>query len=80
MSDTITMIDYSEQLNELINQQQTTIELLEKQIEILLEMINGFSMITNLLYCVVAVLVLVIAFLILWKVVFGWFFRGVNLV
>lgn len=74
------MIDYSEQLQELITNQQTTIELLQKQIEILLEMINGFTMITNMLYTLVGILVVIIAFFILWKVVFGWFFRGTDLV
>ena len=78
--DDIIMIDYSEQLQELITNQQTTIELLQKQIEILLEMINGFTMITNMLYTLVGILVVIIAFFILWKVIFSWFFRGTDLV
>lgn len=74
------MIDYSEQFAEIILNQQTMIELLQKQIEILLEMINGFSMIANLIYVLVGILVVIIAFFILWKVIFGWFFRGTDLV
>ena len=78
--DNIVMYDYSEQLQELINNQQAMIDLLEKQIEFLLEMINGFTLITNMLYALVGILVVLISFFILWKVIFGWFFRGTNLV
>ena len=73
-------IDYSDQFQELITNQQTTIELLQKQIEILLETINGFTMITNMLYALIGILMIVIVLFIAWKVIFGWFFRGTDLV
>lgn len=75
--DNIVMIDYSEQLTELITNQQTQIELLEQQNAILLEQINGFSIVANYLNTFFAIAIVVIGVSLLWHVLNKWFFRGV---
>ena len=77
MGDTVVMPDYSVELSEIISNQQTEIELLQQQNEILLEQINGFSLICNYLNYFLAIGITVIGVMLLWNVLSKWFFRGV---
>lgn len=70
-------VDHSAELAEIIEKQEMMIAELEKQTEILLEMINGFSIVANLLWSIVGIAMTCIAFLIIWRVISRWFFRGV---
>lgn len=70
-------VDHSAELAEIIEQQQTIIAELEKQTEIQLEMINGFSFVANILYSIVGIAMIGIAAFIIWRVLSRWFFRGV---
>lgn len=63
--------------NQMISNQRDIIEELENQTAVLLEQINGFSYISNMLYGIMCILIGVIAFMIIWKVLSKWFFRGV---
>lgn len=67
--------DYTPYLQSVIENQQTEIELLEYQNEILLEQINGLSLISNYMNTFIMGSVLVIIVVICWKVISGWFFR-----
>ncbi len=69
--------DYTEYFNTVIQNQQQQIELLEQQNEILLEQINGFSIISNYLNDFYAVALVLVGVLLLWNVLNKWFFRGV---
>ena len=71
------MIDYSDYFTEIISNQQTQIELLEQQNQILLEQVNGFSIICNYLNVFFAISITVIGVMLLWNVLSKWFFRGV---
>lgn len=73
----ITIYDYTLQLEQIIENQNREIELLEQQVAILLEQVNGFSLITNYLHSMVGISICVIGAFILWQVLSKWFFRGV---
>ncbi len=75
--DNVAMIDYSDYFTEIISNQQTQIELLEQQNQILLEQVNGFSIICNYLNVFFAISITVIGVMLLWNVLSKWFFRGV---
>lgn len=71
------MIDYSEYFNEVILNQQTQIELLEQQNQILLEQVNGFSIVGTYLNMFFIIALVVIGVTLLWNILNKWFFRGV---
>ena len=73
----VVMPDYSVELSEIISNQQTQIELLQQQNQILLEQINGFSIISNYLNGFFIIAISVIGVMLLWNVLSKWFFRGV---
>lgn len=73
----IVMIDYSEYFEEVISNQQTQIELLEQQNQILLEQINGFSIVSTYLNMFFIIALVVIGVVLLWNILNKWFFRGV---
>lgn len=73
----VVMIDYSEYFNEVISNQQTQIELLEQQNQILLEQVNGFSIVGTYLNMFFIVAIVVIGVTLLWNILNKWFFRGV---
>lgn len=70
-------IDYSEQFTEIILNQREQIETLQEQNAILLEQINGFSIIANYLNGFFGIALGVIGVMLLWTVLNKWFFRGV---
>lgn len=71
------MNDYTLQLEQIIQNQKEEITLLKQQVELLLEQINGFSLVASYLHSAIGIAVIVICLAILWKVLSGWFFRGV---
>ena len=73
----IVMIDYSEYFDEVILNQQTQIELLEQQNQILLEQVNGFSIVGTYLNMFFIIALVVIGVTLLWNILNKWFFRGV---
>lgn len=73
----IVMIDYSEYFDEVILNQQTQIELLEQQNQILLEQVNGFSIVGTYLNMFFIIALVVIGVSLLWNILNKWFFRGV---
>jgi len=73
----IVMIDYSEYFDEVILNQQTQIELLEQQNQILLEQVNGFSILGTYLNMFFIIALVVIGVTLLWNILNKWFFRGV---
>ncbi len=73
----IVMIDYTEYFEEVISNQQTQIELLEQQNQILLEQVNGFSILGTYLNMFFIIAVVVIGVTLLWNILNKWFFRGV---
>ncbi len=72
-----TYIDYSSYFNTIIENQEKCIEQLKQQNAILLEQINGFSIIANYLNSFFAIGIALIGVLLLWNVLSKWFFRGV---
>ncbi len=75
--DEVTLYDYTPQFREIISLQQEQIELLEQQNQILLEQVNGFSVIGTYLNSFYAMALVVIGVTFLWNVLNKWFFRGV---
>lgn len=73
---TVLYSDYAPQLEELIEQQSETIELLQAQNDILLEQINGFSLIVNYMNVFFGIAILSIVVFIAHTVLNKWFFRG----
>ena len=73
----IVMIDYSEYFDEVILNQQTQIELLEQQNQILLEQVNGFSIVGTYLNMFFIIALVFIGVTLLWNILNKWFFRGV---
>jgi len=76
MGDVI-MPDYSAEMSEIISNQQMQIELLEQQNAILLEQINGFSIVSTYLNMFFIIAIVVIGITLLWNILNKWFFRGV---
>lgn len=72
-----TAVDYSVQLAEIITNQREQIEVLQEQNAILLEQVNGFSIIANYLNSFFDIALGVIVVILLWSVLSKWFFRGV---
>lgn len=72
-----TAVDYSAQLAEIITNQREQIEVLQEQNAILLEQVNGFSIIANYLNSFFDIALGVIVVMLLWSVLSKWFFRGV---
>lgn len=77
-------MDYSGQLADLIEKQQAIIDNqeqliteLQNQTSILLEQVNGFTLIVNYLHSIVGISICVIGVVILWQILTKWFFRGV---
>lgn len=77
-------MDYSCQLADLIEKQQAIIDNqeqliteLQNQTSILLEQVNGFTLIVNYLHSIVGISICVIGVVILWQILTKWFFRGV---
>ena len=69
-------IDYSTEFAEVIANQHEQIELLQEQNAILMEQINGFSILANYLNGFLGVALGVICVKLLWTVLSKWFFRG----
>lgn len=72
----VVVYDYSAQLGEIIANQEETITALEQQNAMLLEQLNGFSIIANYLNDFFAIAIGVICVSLLWTVLNKWFFRG----
>lgn len=73
---TVLYSDYAPQLETLIEKQTEQIELLKYQNDILLEQVNGFSLIGNYLNAFFCISVAVITVFILSHILNKWFFRG----
>lgn len=69
-------INYSAELAEIVTNQHEQIELLQEQNAILMEQINGFSIISNYLNGFLGIAVGLICVKLLWTVLSKWFFRG----
>lgn len=70
-------VDYTPYFNQVIENQAREITLLEQQNVILLEQVNGFSIIANYLNGFFIISLVVIGVTFLWNVLNKWFFRGV---
>lgn len=73
---TVLYSDYAPQLETLIEKQSEQIELLQAQNDILLEQINGFSLIVNYMNGFFCIAIALIVVFILSHVLNKWFFRG----
>ena len=69
-------INYSAELAEIVTNQHEQIELLQEQNAILMEQINGFSIISNYLNGFFCIAVGLIVVRLIWTVLAKWFFRG----
>lgn len=73
----VSSVDYSPQLAAIMDKQSEQITLLQQQNEILLEQVNGLSLVVNYQNVILGVAVLAGVVLIAYRVIFKWFFRGV---
>lgn len=69
--------DYTELLQIIIDNQNREIELLSEQKAILIEELNGFSIISNYLHSFVGIFLISAVVAVLWGILNKWFFRGV---
>lgn len=69
--------DYSELLQTIVENQDKEIELLTEQKALLIEEINGFSIVSNYLHSFVGIFVVSAVVAVLWNILNKWFFRGV---
>lgn len=69
--------DYTEYLQSILDNQQNEIELLTHQQVIMLEEINGLSMIVNYQFATIGVIVVFSVVVAAWKILSKWFFGGV---
>lgn len=76
-SEVVSSVDYSPQLAAIMDKQSEQITLLQQQNEILLEQVNGLSLVVNYQHVFVGVAVLAVVVFIAYRVLFKWFFRGV---
>lgn len=72
-----TSADYTELLQIIIDNQNREIELLSEQKAILIEELNGFSIISNYLHSFVGIFLISAVVAVLWGILNKWFFRGV---
>ena len=70
-------VDYTELLQIIIDNQNREIELLSEQKAILIEELNGFSIISNYLHAFVGIFLISALVAVLWGILNKWFFRGV---
>lgn len=77
MQDAVPPVDYSPQLSAIIDKQSELITLTQQQNEILLEQVNGLSLVVNYQNAFLGVAVLAGVVFIAYRVLFKWFFRGV---
>lgn len=70
-------VDYTELLQIIIDNQNREIELLSEQKAILIEELNGFSIISNYLHSFVGIFLISAVVAVLWGILNKWFFRGV---
>ena len=83
MSDASTAIiqcdcpDYSELVQSVLDNQEAEIELLTHQQELLLEEINGLSLIVNYQHATIGIILVFSVVLAAWKILSKWFFGGV---
>lgn len=68
--------DYTELIQTIINNQDKEIQLLTEQKAILVEELNGFSLISNYLHSFVGIFVVSAVVAVLWNILNKWFFRG----
>lgn len=73
----VSSVDYSPQLAAILDKQSELITLTQQQNEILLEQVNGLSLIVNYQNVILGVAVLAGVVFIAYRVLFKWFFRGV---
>jgi chaperonin cofactor prefoldin len=69
--------DYTEYLQSILDNQEAEIEQLEHQTEILMEEINGLSLIVNYQFATIGIVVIFSVVLAAWKILSKWFFGGV---
>jgi len=69
--------DYTEYLQSILDNQAREIELLEQNQQILLEEVNGLSLVVNYQYTTIGIVVLFSVVITAWKILSKWFFGGV---
>lgn len=69
--------DYTEYIQSILDNQAREIELLEQNQQVLLEEINGLSLIVNYQYATIGVIVVFSVVVAAWKILSKWFFGGV---
>lgn len=69
--------DYTEYFQSILDNQETQIELLTQQQQVLLEEINGLSLVVNYQHATVGIIVVFSVVLAVWKILSKWFFGGV---
>lgn len=69
--------DYTEYLQSILDNQQNEIELLTHQQDILLEGVNGLSLIVNYQHATIGIFVVFSVVVAAWKILSKWFFGGV---
>ena len=70
-------VDYTELLQTIIDNQDKEIQLLTEQKTLLIEELNGFSIVSNYLHSFVGIFVISAVVAVLWNILNKWFFRGV---
>ena len=69
--------DYTEYLQSILDNQAREIELLEQNQQILLEEVNGLSLVVNYQFTTIGILVVFSVLIAAWKILSKWFFGGV---
>ena len=70
-------VDYTEYLQSILDNQAREIELLEQNQQILLEEVNGLSLVVNYQFTTIGILVVFSVVIAVWKILSKWFFGGV---
>ena len=69
--------DYTEYLQSILDNQAREIELLEQNQQILLEEVNGLSLVVNYQFTTIGIVVVFSVVIVAWKILSKWFFGGV---
>lgn len=69
--------DYTEYLQSILDNQAREIELLEQNQQILLEEVNGLSLVVNYQFATIGIVVVFSVVIAAWKILSKWFFGGV---
>ena len=69
--------DYTEYIQSILDNQAREIELLEQNQQVLLEEVNGLSLVVNYQFATIGIVVVFTVVIAAWKILSKWFFGGV---